>query len=300
MRDLKHTYNYINIDQDEFIRQVNDRWSINRQAAYWMSSNDVISSRRRLWDVPRKTLMDSIDVDLFRSQMAQGMSRIQQAEYWNCSIGTIINFKCVSGLAYKGPKIDDVQFTSQVINGMRIHEQMEYWKCSRHWVIKHRALWGFKGKPKRRTNIFKDVFQEQVVSGMSINEQAIFWNCSKSPIVECRKKWGLKVRLISMFEGFIHSANARKVDCVITSKYLESLWESQNGRCPYTGWELKLSGDFPKDPRKASLDRIDSSKGYIEGNVQFVAMHYNLAKNSWTDEQTIEFCQAVAENIRLK
>jgi len=43
----------------------------------------------------------------------------------------------------------------------------------------------------------------------------------------------------------------------------------------------------------ASLDRIDSSKGYIQGNVQFVAYGINLAKNNFSDADVISFLDSI-------
>lgn len=45
-----------------------------------------------------------------------------------------------------------------------------------------------------------------------------------------------------------------------------------------------------------SLDRIDSTKGYIEGNVQWVHKSVNIMKSTLTQEQFINFCKLVAEN----
>ena len=54
---------------------------------------------------------------------------------------------------------------------------------------------------------------------------------------------------------------------------------------------LKISTKNP--PRKASLDRINSSKGYVKGNVEFVCSSINLAKNSFTREQMKEFLRSI-------
>lgn len=54
----------------------------------------------------------------------------------------------------------------------------------------------------------------------------------------------------------------------ITPHYLEYLFLGQNRRCGYTNLPLELSIKCPKPPlRCASLDRIDSSKGYEIDNV---------------------------------
>ncbi len=90
-------------------------------------------------------------------------------------------------------------------------------------------------------------------------------------------------------------------ECGITLEYLKKLWEKQGGRCAYAGWELdnpETTNDWNHSqlhPRKASLDRIDSSVGYVPGNVQFVSLIANFAKRDFKEEELLEFCQAVAE-----
>lgn len=80
----------------------------------------------------------------------------------------------------------------------------------------------------------------------------------------------------------------------ITVQYLKRLWERQNGRCAYTNIKMILPRNTKEyitvhSLKKASLDRIDSSKGYIEGNVEFVCQGINYAKNSFTRKQMKEF-----------
>jgi hypothetical protein len=48
----------------------------------------------------------------------------------------------------------------------------------------------------------------------------------------------------------------------------------------------------------ASLDRIDSSIGYIDGNVQWLAGKVNMMKQSYTQEEFIEMCVAVADKTK--
>ena len=83
-------------------------------------------------------------------------------------------------------------------------------------------------------------------------------------------------------------------------KDLKNIWEQQKGICPLTGWELKLPDTTdgwknPPDIRRASLDRIDSSRPYEIGNIRFISVIANYAKNSFTDQEVIEFCKAVSD-----
>ena len=75
----------------------------------------------------------------------------------------------------------------------------------------------------------------------------------------------------------------------ITVEFLKSLWEQQKGICPYTGKQMILSERGKHHLTSASLDRIDSSKGYSESNVEFVCLFVNLGKNGFTKDQVKEF-----------
>ena len=79
---------------------------------------------------------------------------------------------------------------------------------------------------------------------------------------------------------------------------LKKQWELQKGICPYSGVKLILKAT--KDPiYKASLDRIDSSKGYIIGNIQFVSQSINYMKNSMSHDDTLKLCKIIASNYKL-
>lgn len=90
---------------------------------------------------------------------------------------------------------------------------------------------------------------------------------------------------------------------------LEGLWdlyESQKGLCALSGLPIIIEcslGGLSKhgyQRRTASLDRIDSSEGYITGNVQWVHKEVNQMKSNRTEKDFIYLCKAVAlhnENI---
>lgn len=88
--------------------------------------------------------------------------------------------------------------------------------------------------------------------------------------------------------------------CDVDAQYLKQLWEQQKGVCPLSGWNLVL----PKDsdgweaylPTNASLDRIDNNLGYVQGNVRFISVMANIARQTFTDEQVKEFCRAVVKH----
>lgn len=109
----------------------------------------------------------------------------------------------------------------------------------------------------------------------------------------------------SKFRPILRVCRQRNKDFDLTLNYLKELWESQNGICPFTGFELEArtydgKSDNPLNIRSASLDRIDNSKGYVKGNVRFVSVMYNFARNKFSDENVIEFAQAVTRTTGAK
>lgn len=108
------------------------------------------------------------------------------------------------------------------------------------------------------------------------------------------KQAGNKRDEFSPFRNFITKCKTRKKEYNIDVKYLKELWENQNGICPYTGIKMELSQTTDSKHtnnslKKASLDRIDSTKGYVKGNVEFVCLFINFAKNGYSKTQVISF-----------
>jgi hypothetical protein len=102
----------------------------------------------------------------------------------------------------------------------------------------------------------------------------------------------LRIDEFSPFRRFYTSsrkiARTKKRPFNLSLSYLKDLWEAQQGKCPY----MQVSMDLPANtnqvtcsPAAASLDRIDSCKGYIKGNVEFVCLFVNLGKNGFSKEQ---------------
>jgi hypothetical protein len=50
----------------------------------------------------------------------------------------------------------------------------------------------------------------------------------------------------------------------------------------------------------ASIDRIDSSKGYILGNIQWVHKDVNFMKRTYSQEYFVKMCKLITENCEIK
>lgn len=68
-----------------------------------------------------------------------------------------------------------------------------------------------------------------------------------------------------------------------------------NSTCPYLG--IQLTHELGKGQllSNASLDRIDSTKGYVPGNVQIISRMANTMKSSASMDQLLTFARSVIE-----
>ena len=108
------------------------------------------------------------------------------------------------------------------------------------------------------------------------------WADFNSPFWFSRRCSGIKAR-----------ARAKELDFNLDSEYLKSIFP-KNKKCPALGIPFKVLDRYAKGKelqQKVSLDRIDSSKGYVKGNVQWVSLLANAIMTNATPDQVIQVGQ---------
>lgn len=95
-----------------------------------------------------------------------------------------------------------------------------------------------------------------------------------------------------------HSAAKRRIPFEISAQDMEDLWIKQGGTCIYTGEKLTLPAYTKDNSYTASLDRIDSSKGYTRDNIQWVTKNVNIMKMAVPHEEFVRICKQVAQNYK--
>jgi hypothetical protein len=96
------------------------------------------------------------------------------------------------------------------------------------------------------------------------------------------------------------SAKLRNLEFNLTLKDMWDTYIQQEKLCPYTGVQLILEpmDKNKRTPNNASLDRIDSNKGYIVGNIQWVLKKINVMKNVMSHDEFIDVCLLVSKNYK--
>lgn len=113
---------------------------------------------------------------------------------------------------------------------------------------------------------------------LSQTDQPLFGKITAGCIAQCKKA---AVKRGKVFD--------------LTPEYLWKVCLDQEERCYLTDllmvFEKRSFGRGTKtDPYTSSIDRIDSSKGYVEGNIQWVHKDVNIFKNEYSNETFISMC----------
>lgn len=87
-------------------------------------------------------------------------------------------------------------------------------------------------------------------------------------------------------------ANQRGTKFDLTIEYIDLLFSQQDFKCKLSNLNIAF---LAVHNHTASLDRIDSTKGYIEGNVQWVHKDINRIKSDLDLNYFLTLCKSVSE-----
>jgi hypothetical protein len=111
------------------------------------------------------------------------------------------------------------------------------------------------------------------------------WNDSEKAKT-AKQRWKTKNPKLAWATSAIGGAKLRAalkgVVFDLTSKYVESITPE---RCPVFHEPFVFAGNKVPQPFSATLDRLDPSKGYVQGNVVVISMKANSIKNAYGSEE---------------
>lgn len=95
------------------------------------------------------------------------------------------------------------------------------------------------------------------------------------------------------------SAKRRGLKFKVTKQYVWELYLKQDCKCKLSGLPIFFAKNAYDNhhlrTNTASLDRIDSDKGYVKGNVQWVHKHINLMKSAHNEDYFLELCRVITD-----
>jgi hypothetical protein len=130
----------------------------------------------------------------------------------------------------------------------------------------------------------------------SYNEHKECKSCSNAhPENNNHKGWIKGVLRHSFYDKYRIQAALRNLAWEVKGEYLADLLISQDYKCALSGWDIDA---MEVNKNTASLDRIDSTKGYIPGNVQWLHKMVNMCKQHYTQEQFVSMCISISNKVK--
>lgn len=132
----------------------------------------------------------------------------------------------------------------------------------------------------------------------------VYYTCCK----ECFNKKTKKYYQDGYAKSLNHMMNSRVSNIrrkgVIFSKNLKNhlieLWDKQNNKCYYTGIEMVLHGYKENVRNSMTIDRIEPSKGYVEGNIVLCCSIVNKIKQDLSLEELLNWCDEIKNHVVAK
>jgi hypothetical protein len=205
---------------------------------------------------------------------------------------------------------------------LTIYQIADYFQCNYKLILFYLRKYNIKLKNKNSKNLVGQKFGRRTVLEIDLDEprNGLYWKCQ----CECNKITTISAYdLLSnksrqcrecqysnqivyygkmnskSFSVVLSSAKRRGWDVYVTPEYLGKLFDEQNGRCAISNAVLNFANHSKQKEfwkyNTASLDRKDSSKGYIEGNVQWVHKDVNFMKQEYSQDYFIDFCHKISD-----
>lgn len=216
--------------------------------------------------------------DIFQKQYGKPQNRCKK-----CYNKYLSEYKLKTGkTSYSGQKpqkynLLNMKFGMLTVVEFIYHKEHSKWKCicscGKYTITRQSRL------------LNKKVKSCGCYTGKNIGESHHSWN-------------GYKCISGSILLRLKNGALKRNIEFNITAKYIYELFISQDKKCKISGIDLIIFdkvNDFKTGKNTASLDRIDSSKGYIEGNLQWIHKDINRMKNKYSYEYFLDMCKKITD-----
>lgn len=94
--------------------------------------------------------------------------------------------------------------------------------------------------------------------------------------------------------GAAGSRGRKPLEFAVTIEYVADLLDNkQKGLCALSGLPISIRD------KTASLDRVDSEKGYLEGNVQWLHKDVNMMKRHYNQDYFIHLCKKIGGTCEI-
>ncbi len=218
--------------------------------------------------------------------------------------------------------MDDKKFATMVCSGVLLKEVAVAFDCTVSNVVYHMDRLGLERRNRRKVRLKSGdrVGEWELQTRRVVNGRGMWLcrcSCGRESEVEagalgsdkstrcktCCDEWAKMVVVPDRYWAMLMaSAKKRSKTWGVTQEYASRLLVEQGYRCALTGEPIEFAADSRTQrsgqSSTASLDRKDSTLGYVVGNVWWVHKIVNWMKGPLPNDRFIEYCRKVADHSR--
>ena len=101
---------------------------------------------------------------------------------------------------------------------------------------------------------------------------------------------------LNYWNSIKRNASSRSLKFDITIEQVWDLFLKQKGLCAISGIKIGFGTNSRSGDKTASIDRIDSSKGYNIDNIQWIHKDVNKMKNNMSEDMLFRWCELIYKN----
>jgi hypothetical protein len=193
---------------------------------------------------------------------------------------------------------------SKYKNYFKLEQKIGKWEITNTDIIPHEKTKEAQIKCRCECGFEKLVYCLTLIKGQS----TACFNCGHGNKGESNSQWsGYKEVPGTFISRMKAGAKLRKkgIEVKINAEDIYNLWIKQDKKCSLSGIPIDFINTNKGNLRQgskydlictASLDRIDSNKGYIKDNIQLVHKDVNMIKKEYEQEYFIKLCKLITEN----
>ena len=166
-----------------------------------------------------------------------------------------------------------------------------------HGCIRCRGASYFEWSEKELSilrEFYRDIGAEECSKLINRTPKAIAEHARRLGVTNKRSKWTHKIFPCRRWSALQRRVRIKNFEIDITPDFIEQMYLSQDKKCALTGKPILFSNIEAKNT--ASIDRIDSSKGYLKTNIQLVHKDANKSKFDHTDKEFYDICKSVVKH----
>lgn len=167
-------------------------------------------------------------------------------------------------------------------------------KIGKLLVVKHLGV--MKGKQCKNTGHYWECLCEcgktKIYNSSSLN------NVRSCGCAQYYNRTGIRGRYWAKIK---RDAKKRNISFDILPEEAWEIYLEQDGKCYFSGIKIFIQNNVARSGKKtyeftASLDRLDSSKGYSKDNCVWVHKNVNVMKNCMSPLEFVTLCKLIAKN----